>query len=774
MKKAIIGGILSVAISYSCGQTNQAQEEVIDPNEQFTHVIPDNGDEGCSPYFFVKSNDPLKSWMPLQSTRAYVEITGNIANVKVEQIYENKSKRKLDAIYIFPGSTRAAVYALDMTIGKRTIHAKVKEREKARKEFNEAQKAGKRATLLEQDRPNVFKMEVANIGPGEKIKVEMYYTELLECRDNLYEFVYPTAVGPRYSTTDEEYVRKSIEQLMSGHQPKFNVQLMIDAPVPVQTISSPSHAINMKRVTETQTAVNLQNPSDEQLGKDFILQYGLQGGQVQSGLTLYEHNDEKFFLLMMEPPKADEKTKVLPREYIFIVDVSGSMSGFPLEVSKTVLKKLISSLSPADRFNVLLFESSNDMMSKNSLPATPENIKKAIQVIDRQRGSGGTELYPALQAAFAYKDPSLEDYARTFIIATDGYVSVEAEAFQLIRQNLNKANFFPLGIGNGVNRHLIEGMAWAGASEPFIINNQTEAEKVGEHLIQTISQPLFTQIDIDWGDFEVYDTYPQKMPDVFSHKPMVVFGKYKGNPKGNVELKGKTVGGEFRIKMPVTLASHTKNQALRYLWARNKIKYMSDYAPYFNDYSDRYDGTDKYEKEITKLGLRYNLLTAYTSFLAVDDEMDENAKYEECKDVVRFTAPVISEDAVCYEQSKIISACEMTPPPPLPKQSSKVFEVAETMPSFPGGDQKMMEFIKKEMALLLTDPTDCAEGRVVVRFVVTETGEIDDIKVIRSVSPWCDQAAIKIVKAMPKWKPGMQNGKAVPVYFSLPIRFKTQ
>ena len=446
-----------VCFMYACSfekcSSSAANPVMEDPDEQFVHMIPDTGDEPSSPYFFVKSNDPEKSWLPLQSTRAYARITGNIANVKVEQIYENKSKRTLDAIYISPGSTRAAVYGLDMTVGKRTIHAQVKEREQARKEFDEAKQKGKRATLLEQDRPNVFKMEVSNIRPGEKIKVEMYYTELLEYRDKTYEFVYPTAVGPRYSTGNEEYVGRSIEQLASGHEPKFDVQVVIDGAIPVQSVASPSHALKMNRHSETTTAIVMQNPLDEQLGKDFVLHYGLQGGEVLSGLTLYEHQDEKFFLFMMQPPKEAKKESLMPREYIFIVDVSGSMHGYPLGVSKTLIKRLISSLKPSDRFNVLLFESSNAMLSDVSLPATEENIDKAIRVIDRQRGSGGTALYPALQAAFNYKDPSLIDYARTFIIATDGYVSVESEAFQLIRDNLDKATFVPLGIGTRVNHH---------------------------------------------------------------------------------------------------------------------------------------------------------------------------------------------------------------------------------------------------------------------------------------------------------------------------------
>ncbi len=633
MKKDIfLSMLMMVFMAYSCGKSSGQQ--VVDyehePSEDVRHVIPGDGTKSCSPYFFVKSNHPSRTPLFLKSTSADVKITGPIANVKVQQVYVNTSQKIYDAIYIFPGSTRAAVYGLDMTIGKRVIHAQVKEREEARQEFEEARKEGKRATLLEQDRPNVFKMEVANICPGDTIKVDMFYTELLEYRDGEYEFAYPTAVGPRYSNQEEGFVTQSLAQMMFQQQPKFDVNVTIEGSIPVQTMSA-SHQVKVVRESNTVMKIALNDPKGTQVGSDFILKYGLQGGAVESGLTLYEHNDEKFFLMMMQPPKKPAETEVLPREYIFIVDVSGSMSGFPLEISKTILRKLISSLKPTDRFNVLLFESSNSMLSNSSLPATKENINKAIKVIDNQYGSGGTELYPALKKAFTYKDPKLENYARTFIIATDGYVTIESKAFQLIADNIDKANFVPLGIGESVNRYLIEGMAYAGASEPFIIENMTEAEKVGDRLIKTITQPLLSDISIDWGEFEVYDTYPQKVPNIFTERPIVVFGKYKGEPKSNITIKGKAVQGNYQKILNPKEIIKTKNEALRYLWARNKIKYLSDYASCFEVGSGGWDypqeASEKNRQEITQLGLKYNLLTAYTSFLAIDNDFQEETEY---------------------------------------------------------------------------------------------------------------------------------------------------
>lgn len=741
-------------ISSSCEKANKLQTGV--PEEEiFRHVIPGDGSQSCSPYFFVKSNDPEHTRMPLYSTDVDVKITGVIANVKVKQVYVNRSKKKLDAIYIFPGSTRAAVYGLDMTVGKRVIHAKVKEKEEARRDFEKARKEGKTATLLEQDRPNVFKTEVTNILPGDKITVELFYTELIEYRDKEYEFVYPTAVGPRYSNKQEDFVEVSIAQWIAENKSSFNIHVVIDETVPVQSVSSSSHQIKVKNEDASRIIVDLNNPRDVNPGADFILRYGLQGNKVESGLTLYEHGDEKFFLLMMQPPKSVKETDILPREYIFIVDVSGSMSGFPLEVSKTILKELIASLRPEDRFNVLLFESSNSMLSKKSLPATEGNIEKAIKVIDRQEGGGGTELYPALVKAFKYNDPDVQHYARTFIIATDGFVTIESEAFRLISENLNQASFFPLGIGNGVNRYLIEGMAWAGASEPFVIENRTNAEKIGRHFIRTISQPVLSDISIDWGDFQVYDVYPQEIPQVFTEKPVVIFGKYKGNAIGNIIIKGKTAEGYLQQYIPVSEAKKSDDQALRYLWARNKIKYLSDYAGIYEnsgDYAYSEEGyfSEENKKEITRLGLKYNLLTAFTSFLAIDQKSTVT-KYTQCEN--------IAYDAV--ECCKALEEC------PLVKQEG-VYELVEQMPQYPGGEKELMKYFMENFRY----PDQPVLGRIVLRFKVTATGEIEEIQVVKSIDPDYDKEAVRIIKTMPKWIPGKQNGRAVAVYYSLPVTFK--
>jgi Ca-activated chloride channel family protein len=584
------------------------------------HAQPERGgDKTLSPYFFVKSDDPELDQLPLKSTSVLVNISGIIADVLVTQVYRNEGKRPLEAIYIFPASTRAAVYGMKMRIGDRTITAKIDRREDARRQYEEAKEAGKSASLLEQQRPNVFQMNVANILPSDVIKVELRYTELLVPTDAVYGFVYPTVVGPRYTNQLEEEASQSDlwtknPYLHQAESPPytFSIDVNIAAGLPIKDVSCPSHKINVNYERPSFSAIRL-HPSEKYGGnRDFILNYRLAGGRIETGLLLYEGEAENFFLLMLQPPKRVHERLIPPREYIFIVDVSGSMHGFPLNISKKLLRDLIGKLRPVDRFNVLLFAGGSSLMSNHSLPATPENIRRAIDIIERQRGGGGTELLPALRRGLLL--PKTEGYSRSIIIATDGYVSVEAEAFDLIRKNLGNANIFPFGIGSSVNRHIIEGMARVGMGEPFIITKPEEAPEKARKFMELIKSPVLTGIEVDFGQFQVYDVEPASIPDVLANRPVIVFGKWRGKARGHIELRGITGAVPFSKRIEVEEFKPSESSlALRYLWARHRITLLSDY--------NKLSPQDERVREVTNLGLTYNLLTAYTSFVAVDSQV---------------------------------------------------------------------------------------------------------------------------------------------------------
>jgi len=574
-------------------------------------------DKTLSPYFLVLSEDTELDQLPLKSTSAKVNISGVIADVVVTQIYKNEGQKTLEAIYIFPASTRAALYGMRMTIGERTIIAEIKSNKDARTQYEQAKQEGRSASLLEQKRPNVFQMNVANILPSDEIYVELKYTELLVPTDKLYEFIYPTVVGPRYSNRavndfSEDWIANPY--LHEGHAPTyaFNISMNISTGVPIQELLCTSHNVQVQYNGSTSAVVELDESEGGSGNRDFILRYRLAGGLIETGLLLYEGRDENFFLLMMQPPQRLNKKMIPPREYIFIVDVSGSMHGFPLNVSKKLLTDLIGNLQPKDRFNVLLFAGGSTLMSEQSIPATQNNIRHATGIIDNQRGGGGTELLPALNRALSL--PCAEGFSRSIIIVTDGYVAVEEEAFDVIRANLGNANMFAFGIGSSVNRYLIEGMARAGMGEPFIITKPEEAFDTASKFRRLVENPVLTDIEIDFDGFDVYDVEPQSIPDVLSDRPVIVFGKYKDNPHGTIQVRG--MGGDqvYCRQVDVTQVNPMQfNSSLRYLWARHKIALLSDY----NTLMQRSERIE----EITNLGLEYNLLTAYTSFVAVDTQV---------------------------------------------------------------------------------------------------------------------------------------------------------
>jgi Ca-activated chloride channel family protein len=366
--------------------------------------------------------------------------------------------------------------------------------------------------------------------------------------------------------------------------------------------------------------------------KDFVLRYRLAGGRIQTGALLYRGKEENFFLLMMEPPARVQAEAVVPREYIFIVDVSGSMHGFPLEISKRLMEEIITGLRTDDLMNVILFAGGSAVLAEDrSLEATRGNKERAINWIRAQHGGGGTEILPALKRALDL--PRTEGVARVVVIATDGYVSVEPQVFELIRSRLGQANLFAFGIGSAVNRHIIEGMARVGMGEPFVVLNQGEAPKEAERFRRYIESPVLTNITVNFRGFKAREVEPVAVPDLFALRPVVVFGKFEGEPAGEIVITGKTAAGDFKkvIRIESDMAS-PGNSALRLLWARHRIMQLSDLNLLRED--------DARVKEVTDLGLSYSLLTQHTSFVAVDKVRRANGEIVTVKQPLPLPAGV--------------------------------------------------------------------------------------------------------------------------------------
>ncbi len=571
-----------------------------------------------SPYFFVEGGDSSTDQFPLKETDIRVRINGVIADVTIKQKYANQGKKPINARYVFPASTRAAVQGMKMIFGDQVITARIKEKEAAQKEFDEAKSKGKSASLLHQDRPNVFSMNVANVMPGDIITVELRYTELLVPTEGIYEFVYPTVVGPRYSSQaqegaamDDKWIQSPYQKKGKLQKSKWNISVELAAGMDLQDVTCSSHEALIQFASPINARITLADKEKNEGGnRDFILGYRLAGQAVQTGLMMYDIGPEKYFLLMVQPPQRVVQKDIPPREYIFVVDVSGSMHGFPLDISKDLLKNLIGSLRSKDKFNVILFSGGSRVMSATSLPATKDNIQEAIRLIEQQNGGGGTELLAALKHALSI--PRDDSFSRTVIVVTDGFIGAERDVFDTIRQNLSRTNFFGFGIGSSVNRHLIEGIARAGLGEPFIITKQEDAPREAQRFCKYIKSPVLKDVQIGFEGFDAYDMEPAAIPELFAERPLVIIGKWRGEAKGQIRISG--IGGRGNFSRVIKVADFTpmeSNSALPYLWARTRIAGLSDF-------SGREEDPDR-RSEITRLGLHYSLLTKYTSFIAVRD-----------------------------------------------------------------------------------------------------------------------------------------------------------
>ena len=578
----------------------------------------EEGDVTHAPYFFIENADPSLDSFPLKATDVATNINGVIAETLVQQTYTNEGTRPINASYVFPASTKVSVHGMKMTIGDRTVTAQIREKEEAKEEFEQAKSEGKSASLLEQQRANVFTMSVANIMPGDVVRIELHYTEMISPVEGSYQFVFPTVVGPRYASPSMNENGETAEwvetpYLEEGKTPDaaYNITVNLSTGVPITEVSCKSHDIDVAHKDGSTAKITLSDPTDYAGNRDFILDYRLTGDQLNSGIMLYEGEEENFFALMVQPPEHFEAADIPGREYIFVLDISGSMYGYPLDTAKELIRDLVGSLREDDCFNVILFADEVASLSSKSLPATAANIGRAISLIDSMDGGGGTELLAALQKATAL--PAKDSTARSIVMITDGYIYGEKAIFEHISKNLDSAGFFSFGIGTTVNRYLIEGMAEVGMGEAFVVTDEEDAAAMAKRFRTYVQAPLLTDIQVDFEGFEVYDVQPAVQSTLYAQKPVVLFGKWKGEAAGTVRITGKTGRNDYLQQLSVDPAdSREENAALPWLWARQKVKQLSDYTADAKE-------AESIKREITEIGLRYSMMTEYTSFIAVLD-----------------------------------------------------------------------------------------------------------------------------------------------------------
>ena len=580
----------------------------------------DDTDATLAPYFLIDGMDTATDSFPLKETNVSVNINGIFAETFVTQTYSNEGQEPINATYVFPASSRVTIHGMKMEIGDEIITAKIKEKEEARHDYEQAKSEGKSASLLEQQRPNVFTMDVANVMPGDIIRIELHYTEMITPTDGIYQFVFPTVAGPRYTSPSvpkslkaETWIASPFLRLGDTPREKYNINVNLSAGVPITDLQCGSHKIDVAWDNQNSARISLSNPEEFAGNRDFILDYKLTGTEISSGLMLGTGDSENFFLLMVQPPERYTPETIPPREYIFILDVSGSMYGFPLDTSKELIRDLAGSLRETDRFNVILFSDSLIQMSPESVPATAENVQKAFALIDNEEGGGGTELAPALETALAI--PAAPGAARSVIAITDGYISGEREIFDIIGRNIGTTNFFSFGIGSSVNRYLIDGIAKTGLGESFVVTDPSEAASTADRFRTYIQSPVLTDVQVTYDGFDVYDIEPPTLSTLFASRPIVLFGKWKGEPSGTIHITGKTGGRDYAEDIPVSAAIPLEaNNIIQYLWARTRVERLTDYGM-------TEDLQANAKKEVTELGLRYSMMTPYTSFIAVTEKV---------------------------------------------------------------------------------------------------------------------------------------------------------
>ena len=591
---------------------------------------------------------------PLKHTNVEAEISGMVARVVVTQKFTNPYKERLEAVYVFPLPENAAVDDMLMTVGDRTIRGLVKKREEARKIYDDAKKAGHVAALLDQERPNIFTQSVANIVPGDDVTVKIRYVEVLKYDDGLYGFVFPMVVGPRYIpgapngtpssggwapntglVSDASRITPPVlkPEERCGHD--ISVSVKLDAGVPVSGITSPSHKIDVRRIDRSKANVKLQ-PGDTIPNKDFILRYGVAGERMESAVITHASDTGNYFLMMVQPKARYDPSEITPRELVFVMDCSGSMSGAPIEKAKEAVKRCLKELHPGDSFQVIRFSESASALSGKPLPNTPANVKKAVSYIEGLRGGGGTRMIEGIKAALDY--PCDPGRMRIVLFMTDGYIGNEREILAAIRDKLGDSRLFSFGVGSSVNRYLLDRMAEVGRGTVQYVRPDEDTEDAVSRFCERIANPCLTDIAIDWKGLDVIDVFPARIPDLFKSQPLFIVGKFGKAGEATIEFSGKVRCEETVTRVRVNLPEREDaNASLASLWARRKVRELE---------SRQYGWEDRdIVREITEIGLEHRLMTRYTSFVAVE----ESFKVDTDGTIRKVVVPVPMPEYVSYE-----------------------------------------------------------------------------------------------------------------------------
>jgi Ca-activated chloride channel family protein len=573
---------------------------------------------------------------PLKHTDVQAEISGYIARVTVKQVFQNPFKDKIEAVYTFPLSENGAVDEMQMKVGSRVIKGSIKKREEARQIYDQARANGYVASLLDQERTNIFTQSVANIEPGKEIEITIKYIETLPYEAGKFSFTFPTVVGPRFipgepvgksgggwaddtnQVPDASRITPNVVAAgqRAGHDISINVHL--NAGMPVSQISSKLHEVQVHNTGNSQADISLADKATIP-NKDFVLSWNVAEDALKSGYVTYRDPSAKdgagYFTVMLIPPKRITPDKVAPKEMVFVIDCSGSQSGAPLNKAKETMHYILDHMIANDTFQIIAFNSTQSQFADKPQPVSAEMKAKARHFIDNLQANGGTWMAPAVEKACAI--PADGNRLRIVTFMTDGYVGNDYEVMGMIKKLRGKSRWFSFGTGNSVNRTLIDGMAKEGGGEAEYVLLNSSAEEVGKKFYDRISTPVLTDVEVKVDGVTTKEVYPKEVSDVWAEKPLYFKGKYIKGGQGTIVLKGFAAGKPYEQKINVRFPeSDTKNRGVASMWARAKVdRLMSE--DWFGAQSGQ--ANKEIKDEITNVALDHHILTQYTSFVAVDE-----------------------------------------------------------------------------------------------------------------------------------------------------------
>lgn len=563
---------------------------------------------------------------PLQGMKVSVDVSGPMAEYTVEQTFKNPLSQPIEAVYVFPLGDDAAVSSYAIQIGERTIKGKIKERAEARKIYEEAKRSGHTAGLLEQEKANVFTQSVANIPPNESVVVRFRYVEMLDLEDGRYELIFPMVVGPRYLPANGG--RRPIGSHRAGSPggagsipyhasykgPPVKLAARIDAGAPIEGLRSPSHAIKTRTLDDTAMRVDLDR-SDGVANRDFILRWKPVGAQTTVGLLAHRNGADGFFVLSVMPKQSYKTGDIAPREVIFLIDHSGSMSGDPLAAARGVTKAIIDTLSPRDTFNVIAFASGTRTLAASPIAGDAAGKAQGRSWVDAIAAGGGTEMERGILESLARQPGG--DRIRIVYVITDGYVGNDDVILSAAQKHLAHNRIYPVGIGSSPNRYLLDRLGEVGRGFTRYIGNSADTAEVATELVRKSAYPYMTNLAIDWGGLAVKDMTPQRIPDVYAGMPLVIAGLYDKPGAGTIKLSATVGGRRVTIPLEVNLPEKKYRRPVAYLWARRRIHELMA-----RDFGKLDDST---KSEITGIGLNFGLVTEFTSYVAVDRTRVVNA-----------------------------------------------------------------------------------------------------------------------------------------------------